>query len=52
MTIAIQDGLWGLLAGSVLLLGAGVGYFLRLPLRLIAAVMAFGARDALFRAFL
>jgi ZIP family zinc transporter len=45
MTIApsLQAGLWGLLAGSSLLLGAGVGYFARLPQRLIAAVMAFGS---------
>jgi ZIP family zinc transporter len=43
MPIAIQAGLWGLLAGSALLLGAAVGYFVRLPQRLIAGVMAFGA---------
>lgn len=36
-------GLWGLLAGSALVLGAGLGYFVKLPKRLIAAVMAFGA---------
>src|SRR4051812_32086553 len=34
--------LWGLVAGSALLLGAAVGYFARVPQRLIAAVMAFG----------
>src|SRR5215212_3879409 len=34
--------LWGLVAGSALLLGASIGYFLRVPQRLIAAVMAFG----------
>jgi ZIP family zinc transporter len=39
----LQAGLWGLLAGSSLLLGAAVGYFARLPQRLIAAVMAFGS---------
>lgn len=39
----LQAGLWGLLAGSALLLGALIGYFLRLPQRAIAAVMAFGA---------
>ena len=43
MSGSIQAGLWGLLAGSALLLGAAVGYFARLPQRLIAAVMAFGA---------
>lgn len=36
-------GLWGLLAGSALLLGAALGYFVRVPRRLIAAVMAFGS---------
>jgi zinc transporter, ZIP family len=35
-------GLWGLVAGSALLLGATAGYFARVPQRLIAAVMAFG----------
>lgn len=40
---SIQAGLWGLLAGSALLVGAGLGWFVRLPQRLIAAVMAFGS---------
>jgi zinc transporter, ZIP family len=40
--IWLQAGLWGLLAGSALLVGAAVGYFTRVPQRLIAAVMAFG----------
>jgi ZIP family zinc transporter len=35
-------GLWGLVAGSALLVGAAAGYFARVPQRLIAAVMAFG----------
>src|SRR3954462_2642523 len=38
----LQAGLWGLLAGSALLLGAAAGYFARVPRRVIAAVMAFG----------
>ncbi len=38
----LKAGFWGLLAGSALLVGAGVGYFVALPQRLIAAVMAFG----------
>jgi ZIP family zinc transporter len=38
-----QAALWGLIAGSALLLGALAGYFLALPQRLIAAVMAFGS---------
>ena len=36
-------GFWGLVAGGALLLGACIGYFVRLPARLIAAIMAFGA---------
>ena len=40
--IWLQAGLWGLLAGSALLVGAAVGYFARVPQRVIAAVMAFG----------
>ena len=41
--IAVQAGLWGLLAGGALVLGAAVGYLARVPQRLIAAVMAFGS---------
>ncbi|HEX6039401.1 hypothetical protein [Longimicrobium sp.] len=36
-------GAWGLLAGAALVLGALVGYFVRVSQRGIAAVMAFGA---------
>jgi len=39
----ITAGLWGLLGGSALLVGAAVAYFMRLPQRLIAAVMATGS---------
>lgn len=35
--------LWGLVAGSALVLGAAIGWFARVPPRLIAAVMAFGS---------
>jgi ZIP family zinc transporter len=35
-------GLWGLLAGSALIMGAAVGFAARVPTRVIAAVMAFG----------
>src|SRR5436190_7811532 len=42
MPVWLQAGLWGFLAGSALLLGAGIGYFARVPARVIAAVMAFG----------
>ncbi|HEX8169731.1 MAG TPA: ZIP family zinc transporter [Thermoanaerobaculia bacterium] len=43
MAQPIVAGLWGLLAGSALLLGALIGYFARVPQRLVATVMAFGA---------
>jgi zinc transporter, ZIP family len=43
MSQAVAAGLWGLLGGSALLLGAAAGYWLRLPQRAIAAVMAIGS---------
>lgn len=39
----LQAGFWGLVGGSALLLGAGLGYFARIPQRAVAAIMAFGA---------
>lgn len=39
----LQAAFWGFVAGSALLLGAGVGYFAHVPQRLIAGVMAFGS---------
>src|SRR4051812_13095916 len=36
-------GLWGWLAGGALLIGAALGWFFRLPLRLTAIIMAFGS---------
>lgn len=41
--LALQAGLWGLLAGGALVLGAAIAWFVRVPQRLIAGVMAFGA---------
>lgn len=38
----VPAGLWGLLAGSALLLGAIAGYFFRIPQRVVAGIMAFG----------
>lgn len=43
MSVAIQAGLWGLLSGSALVIGALVAWFARVPQRAIAAVMAFGS---------
>ena len=42
MPIWLQAGLWGLLAGSALLIGAAVGYLAKVPQRVIAGIMAFG----------
>ncbi|MFF0467228.1 ZIP family metal transporter [Micromonospora zamorensis] len=39
----LQAGGWGLLAGSALLVGAAVGWFARVPQRVTASIMAFGA---------
>lgn len=43
LPIWLQAGFWGLFSGSALLVGAAIGYFLRVPQRAIAAIMAFGA---------
>ncbi|MEU5716278.1 ZIP family zinc transporter [Streptomyces sp. NPDC020403] len=43
MNEVTQAGLWGLVAGSALLLGAAAGYGVRVPQWVIATVMAFGA---------
>lgn len=43
MSGALAAGWWGLVAGSALVIGALVGYFVKLPQRLIAGVMAFGS---------
>ena len=39
----LQAGAWGLLAGGALVLGALIAWFGRVPQRVVAAVMAFGA---------
>lgn len=39
----LEAALWGLLAGSGLILGAAAGYFLPVPRKLVAMVMAFGS---------
>jgi zinc transporter, ZIP family len=43
MPIWLQAGFWGLFSGSALLIGAAIGYFISVPQRAIAAIMAFGA---------
>lgn len=43
MPLWIEAGLWGLLAGGALVLGALVAWFLRVPRVVVSLVMAFGA---------
>lgn len=38
-----QAGFWGVVAGGALLIGAAIGYYIRISQRVIAAVMAFGS---------
>ncbi|MGY1606144.1 MULTISPECIES: ZIP family metal transporter [unclassified Geodermatophilus] len=40
---AVEAGLWGLLGGAALVLGAAVAWFVRVPRTVIASVMAFGS---------
>lgn len=42
MSLAVQAAIWGFVAGGALLLGAAIGYFVRLPKVVSASVMAFG----------
>lgn len=39
----LPAGLWGLLAGSALLIGAAIGYYIQVPQRTVAWIMAFGS---------
>ncbi len=41
--VSLQAGLWGLLSGSALILGAAVGFYVHLNQRLVAGIMAFGS---------
>jgi ZIP family zinc transporter len=43
MPIWLQAGLWGLLAGGALVVGASIAWFLRVSQHVVASVMAFGA---------
>ncbi|MEA3064434.1 MAG: zinc transporter, family [Sphingomonadales bacterium] len=43
MPVALQAGLWGLLSGSALLIGALAGWFVPMSRRIVAGIMAFGA---------
>ena len=43
MPIWLQAGLWGLLAGGALVIGAIIAWLLPVPRKVVASVMAFGA---------
>jgi len=43
MAVWAQAGLWGLLAGGALVLGATIAWVVDVPQRVVASVMAFGA---------
>lgn len=43
MPIWVEAGLWGLLAGGALVLGALVSWFVDVPQRVVSTIMAFGA---------
>src|SRR4051812_33538513 len=43
VSVAVQAGFWGFIAGAALLIGAAISYFTRVPPRLIAGIMAFGS---------
>lgn len=39
----LRAGLWGLLSGSALIIGAALGYYLNISQRIVAAIMSFGS---------
>ena len=43
MPLALQAGLWGVLSGSALVLGALLAWIAPIPQRVIAGIMAFGS---------
>ena len=43
MPVWVAAGLWGLLAGGALVVGAAVAWLVKVPQRIVASVMAFGA---------
>ena len=43
MPVWLEAGLWGLLAGGALVIGALIAWFAKVPRPVVAAVMAFGA---------
>lgn len=43
MPLWLEAGFWGLVGGAALVLGALVAWFVRVPQRVVASIMAFGA---------
>jgi len=43
MPVFVEAGLWGLLAGGMLLVGAVIAWLVHVPQKVVAGVMAFGA---------
>lgn len=43
MSAVVMSAVWGAVAGSALLIGAAIGYYAKLPHRVIAVIMAFGS---------
>jgi ZIP family zinc transporter len=43
MPVWLQAGLWGLLAGGALVVGAAIAWWVDVPRKVVASVMAFGA---------
>ncbi|MEU1207503.1 ZIP family zinc transporter [Nocardia sp. NPDC005825] len=43
MGTVVEAGGWGLLAGAALVMGAGLGYLVQVPAKLVATIMAFGS---------
>jgi ZIP family zinc transporter len=44
----MEAGIWGLISGGALVIGAVLGYFLNISQKTIAIIMAFGAGYRLF----
>ncbi|MGB3438792.1 MAG: ZIP family zinc transporter [Actinophytocola sp.] len=43
MPEVLVAGVWGLVAGAALVVGAGIGFLVRVPKKVLASVMAFGS---------
>ncbi len=43
MSAIFESAFWGFVSGGALVVGAAVGYFVSIPARIVAAIMAFGS---------